>query len=45
MGGDKAEERGRGFRTRGQSQIGVGLRVGSGDGWCGRNGGGKMETT
>ena len=46
MGGENGSRRGKGFqehvqRTHGQNQRGVGLRVGSGDGW----GEGKMEAT
>ena len=32
-------------RTHGQSQRGVGSRVGGGDGWSWGSHGGKMETT
>ena len=33
------------WKTHGQSQRGLGLRVGGGVGWVWGNGAGKMETT
>ena len=50
MGWDSGGKKGKGFqehlqRTHGQNQRGVGLSVGVYNGWGGRNGGDKMETT